>query len=227
MTVNFTTWKGITDGQRYEIPDSVVAYYDPREEAIGELTTVTDQEGGFDLTDSTVDVISDGINNNQTFRYDSSNVGMKNTEISVNTEPFAHILVAEVRATDVNQKIVDTPDQRREFTLNNLSEQDGDWRIFRGGSSRQGGTVDMEPHIYELIGDNTNEITLKIDGDVILSGPEDAGFIDGLIVGSTAEGFGAKADVDIGSHYVLDGYASGDLDTLRSQMADDWGITID
>ena len=46
MTVNFTTWKGITDGQRYEIPDS--EHYHPGNEGSG--TLINDEIGGADLT---------------------------------------------------------------------------------------------------------------------------------------------------------------------------------
>ena len=52
MTVNFTTWKGITDGQRYEIPDSVV---DPKE---NDLDHFSGDLGSFAIDDSSP-VLSD------------------------------------------------------------------------------------------------------------------------------------------------------------------------
>ena len=67
MTVNFTTWKGITDGQRYEIPDVGLdhQWYAPE---ISDVSTYPDVEGDLDMSAEGDPSLGD-INGNQAVDY--------------------------------------------------------------------------------------------------------------------------------------------------------------
>ena len=83
MTVNFTTWKGITDGQRYGIPDSVVNNLDiwyPMDEGSG--TLVADSLDGVNIT-WLPETWSTGVN-----LYNGAGIDLENEDTTFESQTF-------------------------------------------------------------------------------------------------------------------------------------------
>ena len=86
MTVNFTTWKGITDGQTYGIPDSVVLLDDW---ADNQLTSNREdyQTTSFTGSDSTlVEQGASGSLSRPEWTVDNGSPSVSNAELTVNSE---------------------------------------------------------------------------------------------------------------------------------------------
>ena len=129
ISLNTSQTVRLPDGERvrlvpsdYEPPDpeaEIVAHYDATEENTGTLSTLLDQEGGYDLEGS-AEVVADGINGEQAYYFDGSD-DAANDEIELE-EPFAIALVYELPDAGTEGHLFDCgPDSDEEFYIRNHS----------------------------------------------------------------------------------------------------------
>lgn len=225
--VNYTQWRSLVDGSDVpDIPDSVVSRYDATEEgSTGEITTINDSQGDFDLSGS-VSVISDGINGNQSYRFNGTDDLMENTGLDVSAEPFAVIIVFKQLVTESAGQHFDAANKFTDFSLQD--NVDGFYRAFRGGSNIDADSSDApdkDAHIAVVKADNTDEISVELDGSEILSGVADVGDLDGIVFGASGDETN-YLEFDLGEAEVLEDATSSDIIDEADRLSDKWGISL-
>ena len=217
---NFTTWRSLVDGEEIlAIPDSVVSHFDAREENVGTLSSFTDQVGNYDLSGS-AEVISDGINGQETVRLDGSEI-MSNDSIQIN-QPHVIVAVFQQQSNSSEDHIFDSTSSsgRRMFR-----DDGGDYSIFFGDSGVTGGSPDTDHHVV-VIEARSGEDRVEIDGDVIIDGESGDDDMEGFTIGADRNEED-RAEVDFGEIMHLEDPSDSDISDQRDRMADDWGISLD
>jgi len=207
------------------VPDSVVRHYDPTDESVGQKSAWNDQIGNKDLS-GTYEIISSGINNLQTARFDGVDDDVANSNISVSTLPFAAVFVCQYQGSLNNDDaFYFNPDTDLNFTFRIRTGEN--YQAFVGGGTStnpKGGTPDQDPHIFVVEALSGGGVRVEQDGTEILSDTGDTGLIDGFTVGSrTGRLF---SEVDFGGFFLTENHTSSDLDTLKNNLSDKWGITL-
>jgi len=215
----------VTDTPGSDIPDSVVRHYDPTAETVGETSKWSDQIESVDLSGS-YEIIDSGINNLQTARFNGTDDDLTNSNISVSTLPFAAVFVSQYQGDPNNDDAYYfDPDIDLNFTFRDRN--DGDYQAFVGGGTStnpRGGTPDQDPHVWVVEAVDGGGVRAEQDGTEILSATGDNGAIDGFTVGSrTGRNF---AEIDFGDFYLTENHSSSDLDTLKNNLSNKWGITL-
>jgi len=210
-------------------PESAVAYYDPRQESsTGNINTISDLENGFDLTGS-ASIISNGLGGLQSYRLDGNQTMNIVSSSMASTEEFA-VLTAAIQQAEQNSgdnRYIFSGGSFNDFTIND--DNGVDWAIFRGGSLGAFGSgaipPNANPHIFELVASNTDQVELLIDGISILSGTAAATDLNGLSLASQPDGVG-QTQVDFGEIVVLEGTNATERQTERQRLANNWGISL-
>jgi len=204
------------------IPDSVVHHYDPTDETVGQKSAWNDQIGNKDLS-GTYEIISSGINNLQTARFDGVDDDVANSNISVSTLPFAAVFVSQYQGNPNNDDaFYFNPDTDKTFMFRDRS--DGDYQAFVGNTNPKGGTADQDPHIFVVEALSGGGVRAEQDGTEIASATGVNGQIDGFTIGSrTGINF---AEVDFGGFFLTENHTSSDLNDLKTILSDKWGVSL-
>lgn len=205
------------------IPESVVSQYDAREESsTGEISSISDLIGSFDLSGS-ASVISSGINSQQTYRFDTSDV-MEHASSITTTDPFAVVGVIQQQEATGSGHVWFDGGSNYEFVV----FDNGDYRAYRGSSSIDSTTaMDQQPHVVVLEGYSSDQVRLEVDGTEVLNGTASSGDLTGLILGSNDNnGSDRQSEIDVGQLEVLNNHTSSELNSVRDRLASNWGITI-
>ena len=223
MTVNFTTWKGITDGQTYGIPDSedLHSRYDFSEED-GSLPVTDLSENGHDLDNGDYTGVAEDINGVQAGEFDGVDDGVW-TSVSTVSEPITVAFVADINSDDTFQRAVklqDGPDG----DLRSSADPSGDWEIESEGDDIQGGDVFDKLVIAHFDG---GEGVLRVNGTEVANGDTPI-TMDGINIGSRqiedeSSGYFEGA---IGEVLIYDSNKSDIFDDIESYLSDKWGISI-
>ena len=222
----FTTWRSLVDGEEISaIPDSAIAQYDATEEpSTGSINSISDLIGDFDLSGN-AGVISSGINDQQTYRFDGSQNMSQGTTMAT-TEPIVIMAVVEQQEATGSNNFYFDGESANDFGLQ--EDNENEYQPSRGGdnTSQSLGTVTTDPQIIEIQGINNDEIELFQDG--ASQGVADdisAGDLTGLTL--AAQGGGSlQAQIDVGELLVYEEPSSSDLSNERERLADKWGISL-
>jgi len=208
-----------------DIPDSVVAQYDAREEAsVGDISTIDDLIGSFGLSGS-ASVIESGIDGQQTYRFNGSET-MEHDQTIATDDPFAFVFVAQQQEpADSNSAYMDGG-TGLEFAPADQGGTGTGASVYRGGPliTNTGFVFDQQPHINVVEAINGNEVRWEQDGTNIVSGTASSSDLTGLTVGGFRTS--PSLEVDFGQIEVLEGYTQSELNAVRDRIANDWDITI-
>lgn len=213
-----------------DIPDSVVSQYDAQAEAsTGVITSLTDREGGNDLSGS-CSVISSGINNYQTYRFDGSDDEMAGS-MGILAEPFAVVAVIQYQGPEgANNAYFDAYDSR-DKSNDRIFEiiEDNDYRPGRGNNS--GSTVSgaqTTPSIIVLEGHDTDQVTLRENGTQLTSQTLSAGSIPNFVLANLGRD-GNELEVDYGEVLLMESYdtVSGtQIQNAELYLSNKWDIAL-
>lgn len=223
----FTTWRSLVDGAAISaIPDSAIAQYDATtESSTGSITSISDQIGSFDLSGS-AEVITNGINSNQTYRFDGTEL-MTTTAEMASIEPFTIMAVVEQQEpAGSNDWYWSTENDTDRVALQD--DDDAEYNLFRGGdSSASIGTVITDPQIIETKADNDDELELIQDGESQGVETLSSGFMDGFSLAGRGTSFDRNVELDVGEVVVLEDHSAEDAQNLRESLASKWGISLE
>ena len=197
------------------IPDSVVSQYDPRQQSTGSISEMVDQVGNSNFSGS-ASVVSDGINGNQSYRFDPADV-MELADTLLSSDHYALVFVAEQRqATGSNQVWI-----RGDGDINTyLQDDDGDpWNMRQGsGPNLSGGTHDGADHVYMLNYPADGTVELEIDGSVTLSGDGD----NSADFGPDCAFASGDIELDLGEIFAVEDPEDGDLQELKERLQESY-----
>ena len=208
------------------IPDGVVSYYDPKEESVGSISTVSDQQSEFDLSGEG-EIIDDGIGGEKTLVIDDSN-SFSNDDINITTEPFGVVCVFRLPNTQTRDFLFDSGTEL-DFGIQDHDSSES-LRPFRGGSGENlddAPSTDTDASVLVLEGYDTNKLRLEVDGTEFFNGELSAGDLDGLVLGDSGVGEDRSIDVEFGEFATLKDASREDFDALRDEFASIRGISID
>ena len=205
------------------IPDSVVAHYDATvEESTGGITSITDLEGSYDLSGSAT-VISDGINGQQSFRFDGTDDRMRNQSISLSDEPFSIVFVCETQEGRPTDNALGWYWSNYDDFDVALQDEGDTFDTWRGGDSERNDTPDDDPHLFICELYDNDRYRLERDGSTILDNSLNAGDLNGFRL---AEANDRYLEVDFGEIVLLENHTSDDLQSERERLSDKWSIDI-
>jgi len=206
-----------------EIPASAVANYDATQEvSTGNITSITDRVGSFNLSGSAT-VVSNSINGKQAYDFDGTEE-MATTAMSVSSEPFAVVLVFRSDNSSVDQRPFGTENTVDQFRVLLQFEAFAEYAGFRGSNQIKGGQVDTNPHVLSAKGFGTNQMNIRLDGVEIANGTAGSGFIDGFALSSSA--FGQEFVGVIPEATVLESTTNSDIQSEEQRLAVKFGITL-
>ena len=208
-----------------EIPDSVVAQYDATEEpSTGSVTSIDDLIGSLNLSGD-CSVISNGINDLQTYRFDGSQ-RMLVSELIAETpddEPFAFAFVAQQQESTGSGNVYLDGGDTVEFAI---EDRDGDEiRIYRGGGW-DGDPTDSatnDPHLFVLEGYDDNRIRLERDGEEVVDRSNDSLDLTGITLGGRADDSDPRSiEIDFGQIEILVGFSQDDINAVKERLQEKW-----
>lgn len=169
--------------------------------------------------------LSDELNGYDAVRYDGTDDKSETATDVAGTDPIVIIITAKVRDTSGIYFMVDG-DSDRAIAFN-TDDSTSSWDTHRGGTTASDdiGSLDTNWHVFALIGQNSDEVNLEIDGSAIGGGVGNSNILDGLTIADRGSG-GNEAPLDITELTVLENYASGDKDDEINRQADKYGISI-
>ena len=207
------------------IPDSVVSQYDPREDSLGSQTTATDQLGFADLTGS-FEVISDGINGNQSYRLDGTNAIDHTTTYGDENQEFAVCFVYEIQEPlgSTNLLLDGGPvDSRDSFTYSLQDDSGGEFQLARdGGLTNSGYSPDGNPHVATVRGYPDGDMQLRVDGTDFNRVSLTALPLSGLTIGGRASDDGLNIESDYGGIETLVNPDLEDIQLVEERLSNDW-----
>lgn len=209
------------------IPDSVVQQFDPRERSTGTITTMQDIQGLADLSGE-CDVISSGINGNQSYRFDgsSSNEMLHSTTITT-SDPFAVVFVIEQQTSQGSNTTYHDGGSGNEFGLDEDSSSGVD-KFLRGGNvvSEPDFLDPQTPHVISTEALNGSDIKIRLDGSKIATKSASASDFTGLKIAGRRGRSDLNVQADFGQIEVLDGHTQSELESVEQRLADNYGITL-
>ena len=206
------------------IPDSVVAHYDAtEEETIGSISSIDDLVGSFDLSGN-CEVISSGINDQQTYRFDGSeDMRIESTGMAT-TEPWGVVFVVEP------QESVNSNSFWIEFNADSAGsgiqdDDGGTFDIHRENVDMNGDTPSSEPQILTYKAYDADRVEFRVDGETQADDSLAGGDMNGIML-ANAFHFDEPAEIDIGEVYALEGAEDDDFGQLEESLSDDWQISL-
>jgi len=211
------------------IPDSVVTQHDATtESSTGGITTISDLVGSRDLSGS-ASVISDGINAQQSYRFDGTDDLMTESagsEFAAASDDFAFLFVAQQQEPSTTDAFYVDGGEDLEF---GLQDNNNDvFRVYRNSGSFNGTSslgADQEAHLFLVESVGTSDVRLEVDGSEVATNTNQ----DGGLIGHTLGGRANDSDhlqVDIGQFEILVNYTSSELSDREQELSDKWGITL-
>jgi len=210
------------------LPDSAVAHYDATQESsTGDITTLTDREGGTDLSGS-CSVIASGIDSKQTYRFDGVGDRMASTSLGVTSEPFAVVFVAQLRETSDEKPFHDNENDAGEFYFRQ-EVSNNRYSLYRNSAGVvNGGSPDTSAHVFVTEGFNGDDGRIRVDGTEFtssLTSPSEND-LSGFVLADSGSNSGSNLEVDIGEVIILENHSDSELTDAEQQLADTWGITL-
>ena len=219
----FTTWRSLVDGAEISaIPDSVVSRYVPKEQPLGTITTVEDSEDFSNLSGS-AEIVDNGINNNQSFRLNGSELLQHNTTYGDSTNHFAVVFPYQIQeAVNSNNFLVDGG-SLLEFAVQD--DDGGEFQLYINSNidDNTGYVPDGNPHIARLEVDENDNVTFAIDGVAQSTPTLNQNGLSGLTLASRADDT-LKLQADYGEVLVLVNPESGDVSDTEDRLAQEFDI---
>jgi len=233
-TIDGTDVQEITvDGQTvftagFDIPQSVVAHFDPSQESFADgdvVTTATDQSGaGNDLTGSGVIYKTNIQNGEPLFRYDGSNDFLDRTSFNI-SQPFTiAIVVVSIVKTSGAVRLVSRASSSDPLVGIEYSDVQDSFQLRGSGSVR--GSDTQAPVILTGVADGSNSI-IRENGTQTGSGDAGNDGFSSLSLGSREQGLGTL-DGDLGECLIYDSdlRTTNELTTEENRLSAKYNITI-
>jgi hypothetical protein len=217
------------DGQQVfsaapDLPASVVANYDAtRAISTGFISSITDQVGPHDLS-GTASVISSGLNNKQTFRFDGTermdtptpNLGrvcVVALTFQIQGDPSAVLMI---HGDDTNDNVfIHTGDGGSAYKS----------RVGTATTGNTGGTTDNDPHLAIHTFKSGGGATLEIDGTTIIDYNDGSANLDGFTLADRSSD-DLPIEMDVGEVVLMDNPSTSDVNAERTRLSDKWGISV-
>jgi len=182
--------------------------------------------GSFSLSNTgNPQKISSVVNGEPVVRYDTDDFS-KTTSNVASTEPIILIFTAALDSTGSARFMIDGG-SREEIALQD--DLDPGFDGFRGGSFtlQTIGTPDTNFHVFALTAENTDDLSLDIDGSFIGSASGSPSTLDGLTVAARGDNLTFNTGgMDFAEITVLENGSTSDKDDEVERQASIYGITI-
>lgn len=205
------------------IPDAsdLHARYSAKEDSqsTGSITSIPDLANDYDLSGNG-SLVSDGINGYPSYRFTESE--FMDVVFSALSQPNHIFIVAE------QQTLLGTGDRYiidGEAAFHGISYDDVNadgWQAYAGGNVVNGGSADLNPHIFDALFDGSAS-DLDLDGGDVASGDVGTNSLDGLTLGSDYSNT-RGTDVLVGELLVYPQDKSGIRSDVVSYLNGEWEI---